>query len=355
MSGDVSSQENSTNAVSIPKVAEAFTLAIGIISVLFNGVLLFVMTVNSRQIFASLGSYFIANLAVADFITGVNSICWGINGFRPFNPDIKKAFLFTFWVTVQVSFFTIFVMSTERLIAIVFPFRAALLMSRKKTLFYCGAVWFVAIVCAGLMNVKEQPVWFVLTVIFEIVIMIIVIEYVFVFRQLRALWRHSKKRVVYTHEHQAICSPDKRTSDLQREYQATIVVVTLAVILILTVFPYMVLTQIILGCRLFHHSCKVEEALNSFMWYYFPIELLNFALNPVVYAWRLPKYRKAFQRTLGLGKSRYGCPRFNSDGSPETVRSTCPNEKQIALLNCKSSLNNLKGGDGEKVTHYCAI
>lgn len=314
----------------------AITLVIGIFSVLFNGLLLVVMTVNSRQIFASLGSYFIANLAIADFITGLNSIGFWIEGFHPFSPDVKNALLCVFWVTVQVSFYTIFVMSTERLVAIVFPFRAALLMSKKKTVFYCGLVWFVAVLCASLMYVNTTRLHFALTVVFEIVISIIVIEYVFVFRQLRALWQHSKKRVVYTDQKNgAACPPAKQTTDVQREYQVTVVVVTLAVILVVTVFPYMIATQILLACTEFSSSCAIDQAtLHSFMWYYFPIELLNFALNPVVYAWRLPKYRKAFLLTFCLRKGQDGRRNCSSSGSPKTMRSICPNDKQIALLDC---------------------
>lgn len=343
MFDNVSSGGNDTSrsAISIPKAAEALTLAIGILSVLFNGTLLIVMTLNSRQVFASLGSYFIANLAVADLITGLNSIGWGMNGFHPFSLGVQKALLCVFWITVQVSFYTILVMSTERLIAIVFPFRAALLMSKKKTVLYCVAVWIVAIICAVFINLEcGKTVMFALIVFFELAIIAIVIEYVFVFRQLRALWQHSKKRVLHGKQSSVAASGGcKETSDVQREYQVTVVVVTLAVILVLTVFPYNLATQVYLACELFRPSACVgrEEVLQKFMWYYFPIELLNFVLNPVVYAWRLPKYRKAFLVTFGLQKSGDGWRSCSSGGSPKTTRSTCPNgnEKRMVLLNCK--------------------
>lgn len=334
MFGNVSSNTTATAKILIPPVVEALTLGIGILSVLFNGILLLVMTLNTRQVFASLGSYFIANLAIADFVTGLNSIGWGINGFHPFSLAVQNALLCVFWITVQVSFYTIFVMSTERLVAIVFPFRAALLMSKKKTVIYCVTVWVVAIVCAGLTNADKHAPYFALIVVFEIAITIIVIEYVFVFRQLRVLWQHSKKRVVYTHQGSATRSPSQATTDVQREYQVTVVVVTLAVILVVTVLPYMIATQVYLSCQIFRSSCGGLDVLQKFMWYYFPIELLNFVLNPVVYAWRLPKYRKALLATFGLTKNRDGRRSCSSNGnSPKTMRSTCPNEKQMTLLN----------------------
>lgn len=331
MFGNVSSDVMNATAGSgivIPKVVEGLVIAIGILSVIFNGILLLVMILNSKQVFASLGSYFIANLAVADFITGLNSIVWGINGFHPLNPTVHKILLCVFWTTVQVSFFTIFVMSTERLVAIVFPFRAALLMSKKKTMLYCGMVWLISLVWAGLSNIDDRTVWFVLIVAFEVVIIASVIEYVFIFRQLRVLWQHSKKRVMYTHQG----SPSKAASDLQQEYQVTIVVVTLTMILVFTVFPYMIATQIFLSCQMFRPSCTGLDGLQAFMWYYFPIELLNFVINPIVYAWRLPKYRNAFLVTFGLQRNQDGRRSCSSNGSPKTTRSICPNGKEMTVL-----------------------
>ncbi len=317
------------------KVVPSLVLIIGIASVIFNGALLIVMTLNSRQIFASLGSYFIYNLAIADFVTGVNSIVWGVVELLPqsFSLEANMTLLTIFWITVQVSFFTIFVMSTERLVAIVFPFRAALLMSKKKTTIYCIAVWIFAIVCGGLINLHMSVVQLILTIIFEVVIVLIVFEYIQVFRQLRVLWQNSTTRAVYNGHNNNEASPNKnmKTTDIQREYEVTIVVVTLAVILLVTVFPYMIASQIVLCYQLRDRPLPPEHPIHQFSTYYFPIELLNFVVNPVVYAWRLPKYRKAFLETFGFGKDRtLSC---NSNGSPRTLRTTCATEnRQMALL-----------------------
>lgn len=316
------------------KVVPSLVLIVGIASVIFNGALLLVMTLNSRQVFASLGSYFIYNLAIADFITGVDSILWGIEGLLPlgsFSMQTRMALLTIFWITVQVSFFTIFVMSTERLVAIVFPFKAALVMSKKKTTMYCMAVWIIAIVCAGLINYKVSEVQFFLTIVFDLVIVFIVIEYVHVFRQLRVLWQSSKTRAVYNgHNNNDSAIKSKKTTDLQREYEVTIVVVTLAVILVVTVLPYMIATQIVLIYSLFYTPLPLDSPVELFMMYYFPIELLNFVVDPIVYGWRLPKYRKAFLATFGFGKDRnLHC---STNSSPKTTRTTCPADKQMALL-----------------------
>ena len=336
MTGNKSTNITGEGFAGIGEVVPSLVLTVGIASVVFNGALLIAMTFNSRQVFASLGSYFIYNLAIADFVTGVNSIVWGISELMPpeaFSIESRLALLTIFWITVQVAFYTVFVMSTERLVAIVFPFKAALLMSRKKTTVYCIAVWILAVVCGGLFHWKIHPVQFFLTIVFEVVIVCIVIEYVLVFRQLRVLWQSSKTRAVYNghNNNDAESTKNKKTTDLQREYEVTIVVVTLAVILVITVFPYMIACQIILSYDLFDTPLSYDHPVEKFYLYYFPIELLNFVVDPIVYGWRLPKYRKAFLATFGCGKDRsLSC---NSNGSPKTLRTTCLSEdKQMALL-----------------------
>ena len=329
---------NHTNitAAEQEKVVPSLVLIVGIASVIFNGALLIVMTFNSRQVFASLGSYFIFNLAIADFITGVNSIVYAVEQFLPpsaFSAQARMGLLTIFWITVQVSFFTIFVMSTERLVAVVFPFKAAGIMSKKKTTIYCIAVWIISIVCGSLINTTTRKVQLGLTIIFELVIVCIVIEYFQVFRQLRVLWQSSKTRAVYNGHNNNEEKPMKntKTTDLQREYEVTIVVVTLAIVLVITVFPYMIALQIEICYYLFYTQLPLSHPVVQFSLYYFPIELLNFVVNPVVYAWRLPKYRKAFLTTFGFEKGRnLSC---NSNGSPKTQRTTCTTEnRQMALL-----------------------
>ena len=335
MMGNDSTNITGEGQPGIGKVVPSLVLIVGVASVLFNGALLIAMTFNSRQVFASLGSYFIYNLAIADFVTGVNSIVWGISHLAPeaFSQEAEMTLLTIFWITVQVAFFTIFVMSSERLVAIVFPFKAALLMSRKKTTMYCITVWIVAVLFGGLINHKILKVQFFLTIVFELVIVFIVIEYVLVFRQLRVLWQSSKTRAVYNghNNNEAESMKNKKTTDLQREYEVTIVVVTLAVILVVTVFPYMIACQIVLSFSLFDTPLPLDHPVEVFYLCYFPIELLNFVVDPIVYGWRLPKYRKAFLATFGCGKdSNLSC---NSNGSPKTLRTTCPiGNKEMALL-----------------------
>lgn len=313
------------------KVEAILVLIIGVLSMIFNGSLLISMTVNPKLVFVSLGSYFIYNLGIADFITGINSIVYAINTLHPtelFDNDIKTGLLIIFWITIEVSFFTIFIMSTERLVAIVFPFKTALLLSKKRTIIYCVVVWIVSITFGipMYMNNFINYVQLLLTVIFEIIVVAIVVEYIILFRHLRVLWENSKSRAVFNDSsniEKGLVNKSKIT-ELQREYEVTIIVVTLAVIIAITVFPYMIVLQVVLSYHLQGATLPSNHPANLFRRYYFPIELLNFVVNPIVYGWRLPKYRQAFLRTFCFGKKR--AKNGNSYSSPKTLCSNCPSD-----------------------------
>lgn len=100
----------------------------------------------------------------------------------------------------------------------------------------------------------------------------------------------------------------EKSRNIQQENKLTAVVLLLVGVLALTVLPYLLASQIMVGYYIFFKH-PGPEGLVKFCIFYFPIELLNFAVNPLIYAWRLPQYR----RTL-----KYLCTRHQSSGSAET-------------------------------------
>ena len=88
----------------------------------------------------------------------------------------------------------------------------------------------------------------------------------------------------------------KRTekSISSQQEKLTNVVLLLVGILVFTVLPYLVATLLYITYTTFMKR-DVPEGLLKFIKNFFPIELLNFALNPLVYAWRLRQYRKSLR------------------------------------------------------------
>lgn len=272
---------------------EVFILVIGMLAVLLNGLLLIAMVRNASTIFTSNGAYLVANLAIADLLTGLNSSIWGFKNAFPFPRYLEIVVFSMFWTSIEASFLTISVMSLERYIAIVFPFTAEVLVSKARTIQSCVAVWILSGFCGVFMALNRAVVSFGLTLVFEITIFVTTILYYKIFLKLSQRKAHLASQLT------SVGSPGN--PDLRREYQLTTVVVVLTLILVITVLPYMIAGQIVLASRLFT-SVRYPNLL-VFLHYYLPVEIMNFALNPVVYAWRLQKYRYALLRTL-----QFGCP-----------------------------------------------
>ena len=103
----------------------------------------------------------------------------------------------------------------------------------------------------------------------------------------------SKLRRDFARATQNMIKKKEKTRTPQQD-KLTVVVLLLVGILGLTVLPYLLASQISLGYTLFC-QCNEPQLLTKFVNYYFPIELLNFAVNPLVYAWRLPQYRRSLR------------------------------------------------------------
>ena len=281
---------NSTNTTFPPDYSEneipeetpydILTTIIGGMAVILNGLLLIAMIRNASKIFTSNGAYLVANVAIADLLTGLNSSLWGIKKLFLLSETVTNASFSLFWTSIEASFLTIFVMSLERYIAILHPFKANLWLSKTRTIQSCILIWIISGLCGIYMTFNKETARLVLALFFEITILVTCFLYYKIFIKLEERRKSLPLQL----------SNINGNSELQREYQLTTVVAVLTIILIVTVLPYMIAGQI---------SVTIYDAnLRLFLHYYFPVELTNFLLNPIVYALRLPKYRSAILKTL---------------------------------------------------------
>ena len=119
------------------KSYDVLMTVIGILGVVSNCLLLIAMVRYRSTIFTCKGAYLIANMAIADLLTGLNSSRWGLRITFQLPQALDKALFSIWWTSVEVSFLTILVMSMERYIAIVFPFKAQVWLSKTRTIKSC--------------------------------------------------------------------------------------------------------------------------------------------------------------------------------------------------------------------------
>ena len=270
---------------------EILTTVIGILAVVLNGSLLIAMVRYRSTIFTSKGAYLVANMAMADLLTGLNSSLFNLKKSFQISENLTKAIFSIICTSSISSFLTIFVMSLERYIAIGFPFKAQVWLSKTRTIKSCVAVWFIAALSCACMVVFGDNVSFCLTTIFEISILFTTFFYYKIAIKLK------QRRTFLTSMQPTGDRGLRENADLQRDCQMTTVVVAITFISIMTAVPYMVAANIFLVRRMFTVE-NYDPQLQLFSQFYFPVLLVNFVFNPIVYAWRLPNYRLALLRTL---------------------------------------------------------
>ena len=266
-------------------------LVIVILAVVLNGWLLIAMVRYRSTIFMSKGAYLVANLAIADVINGLNLSVLGLKNTFQLPEALTTAVSSIFWTSLVASFFTIFVMSLERYIAIVFPFKAQVWLSKTRTIKSCVAVWFIAVLCCACKIVFGEIVSFCLTTIFEITILVTMFFYYKIAIKLK------QRRTFLTSMQQTGDRSMRGNADFQRDCQMTTVVIAITFIYIITAVPYMIAGNIFLVRRLFTVA-NYDSQLQLFIHDNMPVQFMNLVVNPIVYAWRLPDYRLALLRTI---------------------------------------------------------
>ena len=271
-------------------INDLLVIIIGILAVSFNGVLLVSMLRNKATIFTSNGAYLVANLAVADLLTGASAVRYGILHEQGISTFVDGVLLSLFWTSVQVSILTIFIMSLERYLAIVFPFQAEKWLTKKRTLQCIVVTWFLSCLSGVLRTFYENITMLSLSVFFELTVLVTLFLYYKIFVVLAKRKKANAVNLGLLPQREAL------HEEIKRESRLTDVVVILTAIMVITVLTYMIALQVYILYDL--SSPGHLSSAKLFVVYYLPVELSNFVINPIVYAWRLPKYRHALLQTL---------------------------------------------------------
>ena len=166
-----------------------------------------------------------------------------------------------------------------------FPFKALHLWTRKKVILCCVGIWLLA----GLLGhdsiheylspdfEKQAKWWTVRIVVWSINVIIQIVL------KILTCWEIFKTR------------RNSGQSNNSRHRQITTTVMIMVALQIFTAFPYIVILQL-------HYRIHLPMEIIT---YTFPIVVLNFAANPIIYFLRLPDYRSSLL-------SMYGCRKCNN-------------------------------------------
>ncbi|XP_046858812.1 uncharacterized protein LOC124452274 [Xenia sp. Carnegie-2017] len=110
---------------------------------LTNGVLLTLLK-DPLNYFNSSTTYFIISLAVADLLTGMNACAMGLDEILALNENHKLYLLCLFWITIQASFLTLLAMSFERFLIVRYPIYCRVWITKKRVLMVIACIWCIS-------------------------------------------------------------------------------------------------------------------------------------------------------------------------------------------------------------------
>ena len=267
-------------------------LVIGICVIVINGILLLVMLLDPLKCFRRPSMYFVISLSLSDLFTGIASCMFAMTKY----VSSKYFFIIprsVIWASVQNSFVTILLMAIERLIAIRYPIKAKSIITTRRILIAITVTWLISILLGVGVSLPQpygQYIMFVYLVECFLIILIMLGIYFRMIVLLRDSFRvfHGKQ---FTRHSRTQSGQKPAVSTYQRSLN--VVVFYLALVLIITVLPHLILGQIYLGYDFFYPQKEKPVALQCAPYITFPVELLNFLLNAVIYVYRLPQFRAA--------------------------------------------------------------
>lgn len=266
------------------KLTTMFTMTIDAIGTFLNTVLVFLIILDPLKILRKGAWITILNLAIADCISCVaNFLDVGlISEFGVADSLTLRFVRFHLIFGVSASFILLTLLSVETYIVTKYPIKARALITRRRTAMTCMVAWFLAVL-AGLSNIAYvftnnfrmlMKIYIAQIAVLELAVFIQVILKFFIIREIMISRQNSQQQQSQGNKHKEVAKT----------------IITLNVILLVTALPYFVAKQLEFLWKL--GLIIGDDLVWQFSNYYEPVAAINYLANPVLYALRLPNYRR---------------------------------------------------------------
>lgn len=243
--------------------------------------------------FRNASSFLIFSLAIAD----LSGACL-ILVIDKFSSEISSilAFEILSWLiaaTYQCSFITLMFISLDRYLVVTYPLRyRAMARPRRTIAIIIVVVWLVS-------SSVTCPLFFTPPIKARISVveiysanLFIIIGMILTFYPLTYVsFRRQRRQLVSLNS----TNQQLRQEKLKTEKNIANTMFLVSLSLIVFTSPYIVMFVFyVTNCQ----SCILNKHFQKMWTYYQLFIILRFSINPVIYAWRLPNYRKSFQRLI---------------------------------------------------------
>ena len=329
-----SSEGNGSNALfghnsypsPIAKVAfgSAFLIfVVSFLTILANSLLLLAFYIDPLKIFRNSTTYFLIGLAIVDLLTAlvqepIYATCFIMLYIK--HPSLHKCAPFmTFGVyfaafSITVSLLIVFVFTVTQYIVVSSPLKYGRVVTKKKVLISIVSIYLYTAIfcCLPLMGVPQKVKDAIELFLRNYTVVLVTIAFYIL------LHYTMKKKMATgnTLQNESTSREDSKHTQVQRSF------VRLNVILLMVLIVCFVPTMIMMTMRLF-----IEDYLDSILITNLMtdnLHYLKFLLDPIVYAWRMPKYRESLSKII--------C-RKNDNAAKESSRNGIKNNLAVVESN----------------------
>ncbi|XP_046859740.1 cannabinoid receptor 1-like isoform X6 [Xenia sp. Carnegie-2017] len=286
--GSRNQSDKPKKSFSLPQDILITTMVISTVGVLTNGLLIVVIVKDPLNKLRRGPWITILSLSIADITASLSQfMIVGLGKLFEVKPSeaVIYSVLFFWMFGAAGSFFHLTSLTWQTYMIAKYPKYKQQMLSTKKIYILCATVWLIAICMAfgelTSIYIKkiEQLMYIYITVyaVLEIAVLLQIILKCFI---LKVVLQSRQDTKVNAKQHNT------------KHFEIVKTIIVLNALLLVTAFPYFVAKQVEFIQRL----GKIQGELAwRFSYYYEPVAMVNFAVNPIVYALRLPDYRNSMK------------------------------------------------------------
>ena len=309
--GKIDSLESSGGLPLTPLLIGVTNLLVGIVAVTGNFLLCVTIYKDPYRRLRSTANYLVVNLAAADLLTGL--ITEPLYAAFEICNFMKKEFTTlyvigesTAYVFVNALILSILSLALDRYIAVKYPLSHERKMNHDCILKIVILLWSYSLLFSMLrfMGLPQDVFyWLDLHLNYTLPVGILIGVYVSIYFTIRHQLTESLRTQGYNSKTRRQPNRNEMETKIKSEKKLLRTVFLLLVVAIACMMPIYIMLHVELLCE----SCMEIAAVKTISKFSEPILFLNSGLNPFLYAWTMPKYRRALKQILrswGLRSNR---------------------------------------------------
>ena len=253
-------------------------------------------------------TYFILHLAVTDFLVGAvtepTSVVYHImEAYSVSSPRALRCLQVLYFLPCTVSVFSILALTLERCFAISKPFKYRQRVRNSRVFLASGVIWLLSpVFLVPYFSMGYRAYSFVFAnVVILLTFCIVVYAYLKIIRAIRRRKKFRKESL------QGLCPANQKATLFEEKMTSTfILILILFAVCYVTPCLLMYVMNLCKPC-----SCDVVHWLRDTT---FLAVTFNSAINPFLYAWRLPSFRRGLRAVMPGCKPPKALARYSQSG-----------------------------------------